>query len=227
MSFRLQKQIAMPTKSRRKGQMRTRKVSRITGFNPSAGLFPDHYSGKMTYGAAFTFSIAASSMQATVMRLNSVYDPDFSGTGTNAAGYLSAIGIYGRYRVLSADVEVEASLTGNFGLQFFAVASCDSTLGTDYPRAVAQRHFYGKGLPYGGPPLKQKFHVPIHSVYGVPAIQVKTEDDFAGLPGGSPNNPVFLHLGAYNANASVGTMLVTVRIVYNVVWSLPLLITQP
>lgn len=198
------------------------------GFNPTAGLFPERWFGKMTYGAAFTFpSIAAASMSLTVMRLNSIYDPDFSGTGTAAAGYASATSIYGRYRVVAADVEVEASLIGNFGVQFIAVASNDSTLGTNYASAVAQRHFYGKSIPYGGPAVKQNFHVPIHQVYGVPRAQVLAEDDFAALPGGSPNNQVFLHVGAFNANGSAAAIVVTVRIVYHVYWSLPLFITQP
>jgi hypothetical protein len=181
----------------------------------------------MTYGTQFTFaSIAATSMATTVLRVNSVYDPDLSGGGTSVAGYAAAAGLYGRSRVLSFKAFL-TFLPTTMPIMGFVVVSPDSTLGTDYPRALAQRHITKFGMQPGGPPINRTVGGPIHLFAGVPAATVKNDDSFAALGATTPASAVYLHIGAYNATASTAAFTVSIHLELKVEWSLPLEIPQP
>jgi hypothetical protein len=180
----------------------------------------------MTYGRTFTFPTAAITMVLTTLRLNSIYDPDYSGAGTSAASYSEASVIYGRYRVFEADVEVDVGIDSGNSMQFLACASCDNTLGTDPNRVLAQRHVVSRAVMPGGNAVHHRMLIPIHKLYGVPKAQVMAEDDFAAPMGANPNNQLFLHLGFWNPGATVTTGIVSVRIVFKVKLSIPLLMSQ-
>jgi hypothetical protein len=180
----------------------------------------------MTYGRTFTFPTAAITMVLTTLRLNSIYDPDYSGAGTSAASYSEASAIYGRYRVFEAIVEADAGIDSGNSMQFLACASCDNTLGTDPNRVLAQRHVVSRAVMPGGNAVRQRMTIPIHKLYGVPKQQVMAEDDFAAPMGANPNNQLFMHIGFWNPGVTVTTGFVSVRIGYKVKLSIPLLMSQ-
>lgn len=199
------------------------------GFQQNAGLFPDRYMGRMTYGGSVPLAVAASSYANNVYRLNSVFDPDFSGVGWASASYTQAAALYNQYRVTRAEVFVTGAIiaaAGAAAVEAIIVASADSSLGADYQRALAQRHAYNKTLVNGGPPLERKFIIPVGTLYGVPPNIVEADDKFASQVATNPNNGVYLHVGSYNPNGAAVTVLFTVRIIYHVTFFSPLLMTQ-
>lgn len=216
------------TKSNKRGQKRRGRMARgkITGFLAGRGLFPDTYLGEMTYGRTFTFPTAALTMVLTTLRLNSIYDPDFSGAGTSAAGYAEASAIYGRYRVYEVIVDLDSGIDSGNSMQFLACASCDNTLGTDPNRVLAQRHAYAAAVMPGGTSVSRRLVIPIHRLYGVPKQQVIDEDDYAAPMGANPNNQVFLHVGFWNPGATSTTGFVGIRMTFKVRLSLPLMMSQ-
>lgn len=199
---------------------------KITGFLSGRGLFPDTYSGEMTYGRTFTFPTSAITMVLTTLRLNSIFDPDYSGVGTTAAGYQEASQIYGRYRVLEAIVDLDVGIDSGNAMQFLAIASCDNTLGTDPARALAQRHCYAQAIMPGGNSVQRRLVIPIHKLYGVPKQQVIDEDDFAAPMGANPNNQLFLHVGFWNPGSVANSGFVGVRLTLKTRLSIPLMMTQ-
>ncbi len=217
----------MPAKKMTNRRPRKARDGKILGLTKGITLFPDRFVGTMSYSTVFTFpSIAATSMQATVLRFNSVYDPDYTGTGTAVAGYNAITALYGRYRVLKTRAEL-CYLPISQTVTAFAVVSCDSTLGTDFGRLVAQRHVWTRGILPSGVPAYRVIGGPVHKFAGVRDTTVRNEDSWAAIIGTNPSNQVYLHIGAYNPNSSVATIQVTVRMVFTVEWSLPIEMSQP
>ena len=182
----------------------------------------------MAFSQTYTFAPAANAVSSTVFRLNSVYDPDYTGVGTSLASYTQAAAIYGRYRVYSATVHMDWYATGSYNLTVFAVATPATTLGTSIADIAVQRHSWTAPLTPGGNGVRKMVHAATWKIYGTTPKAVASEDDYCGLTGGNPNNGVYLHTGVFNSNgAAASSATLTVRIVYDVEWSLPLKQTQP
>ncbi len=193
------------------------------GFMKSPTLLPARFRGSMVYNTVVSLSVPASSVATNVFRVNSVFDPDYTGVGTSVAGYSQLAALYGRYRVLGAKFEIAWTTTGSTTWTGFVCANPVNTVGTSLPQILAQRFVWFKsaGASTGSATISHSGSVSIAKTYGVPEVQVETEDDYAGLVGGNPNNQVFLHVGAYGDGGATG-LFAHVRIVYDVIWSLPL-----
>lgn len=215
----------MPKTARGK---KTRKAPRpqnsVRGLTTTVGLFPPMFRGKMFYENQIVVLPVAATMAYNSYRANSVFDPDLSGVGTTVAGYTQAATIYGKYRVLAVKATVNFINRGADGAHVFVVATPQNTIGTNFALAMAQRNVWQQPLAAvgGSGVIKHEVSFPIHKIYGVPERQVRDEDDFASVTSAHPNNPVYLHIGAFNPGSSTGAVNFAVRIEFDVVWSLPL-----
>ncbi len=217
----------MQSKQLKKQQRKRRTAPKGTvGFESVPSFFPDRMRGKMAFSNTYTFSPAAGSVSSTVFRLNSVFDPDYTGVGTSIASYGNIAAIYGRYRVFSAEVYMDWYGIGSANVTVFAVATPVTTLGTGIADIVAQKHVWTSPLSVGGPGVRKALKATTWKIYGATPKQVADEDDYCGLVGGNPNNGTFLHVGVFNPNAGATSAACTLRIIYDVEWSLPLKQTQ-
>lgn len=194
------------------------------GLTTTKLLFPSMFRGKMSYEFVGAIAPAAGSVAANVFRFNSVYDPDFTGVGATAAGYGQASALYGRYRVLATKITAQFVNTGSAPLTCFMVVNPVTTVGINIVSILQQRHVWSKSIAAstGNGTISHTIGGPVARFYGVPARQVRDEDDFAAVTGANPNNGVFCHIGAYADGAAAGAFTLHVRIEYDVVWSLPL-----
>lgn len=200
--------------------------TRAVGFLKAPSLYPARRVGTLAYDAVFNLSPAASASAYNTFRANSVFDPDFSGAGTTASGYTQLAAVYGRYRVLKADVECIWNNTTALPGMAFLIASPANTVGTSFTQIMAQKFAWCKQLGnVNGPHVAHKVNFKMSTIYGTTEAAVLSEDDFAGLIGTNPNNVIFLHIGVTNATgtAFATAVFLQVRIMYTVEWSLPLL----
>ncbi len=202
---------------------RQRKSQTNMGCFAQPTLFKSRMTGTMTYAAAVGVSPASSAAATVAFRLNSVYDPDYSGTGTTALGYTQMSANYGRYRVTAFKAIVEYVNLAAYPVQVIGVLSPTNTVGTNFETIAGQRHVWNRYIAAstGAGTAMKTFSGTVAQVYGVPKAQVLTEDDFAGLVGSNPNNVVYLHVGAYAPAGASGTVAITVRLTFTVSWSLP------
>ncbi len=216
-------------KRARQGRSRKIKLARSNGFTVTRPLLPSLFRGKMFYSTTMTMAPAAGALTVNVFRLNSVFDPDFTNVGTSVGGYTALAGLYNRYRVLSVKGHISFGNLGSSNLSCFLAVNSVNTVGTSINTALAQRHVWTKQLAAntGNGVVEHQFATPIHLIYGVPQAQVRNEDDFAAITGSNPNNVVYGHIGFYNYSGAASSALLTVRLEYDVVWSLPLEFTQP
>jgi len=76
----------------------------------TVGALPPRARLKMQYAHTVVFGDGAVTMENQVYRLNSVWDPDFTGTGVTATGYSTFAALYGRYFVHGSEVQVTMSV---------------------------------------------------------------------------------------------------------------------
>jgi len=213
-------------RSRKSGELTTfgRKVTNPSLYGLSSiplGL-GDTFLTDMPYGAALTLSPAAATYAYTSFRGNSVYDPDYTNIGYTAFHYSKLSTLYNRYRVLSSTIEVTAVNTGTVPVNVYLVATINNAP-PDQLAILGARHYANGVTAPGGPVFwKHTAGASTAQIFGVPEAQVKSEDDYAGLVGGNPNNVWYWHCSAYNSAAAAGVVTFNVRIVYKVLWSMPL-----
>lgn len=211
------------TKASRRQRKQKRQGAGIVGLTKVVTGFPDRFRVTMVYGGYNIYAPAAGTFAAQSYRGNSVYDPDFTGAGSTAQTYTQCAALYNRYRVLSSKLVLDVYNQGTVPVLTVVGASISNSLpATD--KTLGLRHqAQGTVCPGGPQEWKHTASVATHSIFGVPKQQVLSEDDFAGLIGANPNNVWYWHIKMLNLNGAVaGSVLATVRIEYEVVWSMPL-----
>lgn len=194
----------------------------IVGLSKGVVGLGDRFSVVMPYSTYITLAPAAGAQTAYLLRGNSVYDPDFSGSGGVSAMYPQLSLLYNRYRVLSSKITVDFCNTGSSPIRCMVLASNNNVASSAF-YSPFQRHIaFGDCAPGGPISWKHTASAETRAIFGVPKEQVLAEDDFAGIVAGNPNNVWYWHVIAYNPSPSSGSLTVTVRIEYNTVWSMPL-----
>lgn len=186
----------------------------------------DQFTTDMPYGAAFALGVAANSATYYSWRGNSVYDPDYTGVGYTAFHYSKISLLYNRYRVISSQLDMAIMNTGAAACTAYLIATI-----VNGPPGVNQmlgsKHVAFAQLVPGGPATwKHRAGMPTHKVFGVPASQVLSEDDFAGLVGGNPNNVWYWHLYFVNNTATATTVEINLRLNFKTRWSMPLAVSS-
>lgn len=214
---------ANSNKSAKRSAKRQPKRPQMFGVTTRPLIFPSRMKGTMTYDESGNLGPAVGTTSVLVFRGNSVYDPDFTGTGTTCRGYSQMASLYGRYRVLGFRASITWNNLTTSPCQIFAVLSPTTTIGTDFYAMVAQRHIWRSAISQstGSGHAEHKLGSRVSAIYGVPESQVLTEDDFAAVTGANPNNGVYLHVGVYS-DYGTASVNVNIRMEYDVVWSLPL-----
>lgn len=128
-----------------------------------------------------------------VLRINSLFDPDFTFTGHQPYGHDLMQEIYTYYRVLKVGVDITASATGSTFSPYMVTAYTSSTsaaLGSTLAAELPGARSYALTLSQ---PTRMQFNIPIHEVMGVTPAELKGDDTYKAIFGASPTNQAFLH----------------------------------
>lgn len=119
-------QMTRSVKSRRSVRKGTKKgLGRVTALSPNDFGFPDRLQTKLVYGDVVTLDITAGAVDYHTFRLNSLFDPDYTGVGHQPQWFDQLSAVYRNYRVKGAKI------TANFMTNF-----TDTTSGTYGPWLV-------------------------------------------------------------------------------------------
>lgn len=196
---------------------------KLSGLSRRVVGLPDRMRLTMPYGSEGLISPAAGSYAVQSFRGNSVYDPDFSGTGTTAFLYTQMTALYYKYRVLGIRAEVNFLDSATAPLTVGVLVSNQNTV-PSMPYLIGARHCWRMILAPGGPQTcKHTISATTGAVYGVTEKVVRSEDDFTAVAGTNPNNTWWLHLFIDNTiSAAPGYAAYSLRVEYDVEWSIPL-----
>lgn len=155
------------------------------------GAFPDRFLVKLKYVQTITTTTGGSGVGALYQwNLNSIYDPDRSGTGHQPYGHDTLATIFARYRVWKTC----------WNLRFTSSAPCRITVGvengTSAPTDVAtaaERPRYTCKVISTGEHAVFRGHMYLPRLNGSTAAAYKADDRFQALFGTSPNELMVLN----------------------------------
>lgn len=210
------------SKTRKSGRGRRRNGSSMRGLTNTKGVLPDRSSITHTFSSYYVFAPAAGASTIYSFRGNSVWDPDFTGAGGVSTLFNTYASLYNRHRVLSSRISLQFTNLGTAPMTAYLMA----TILNSPPTALAiwsQRHIATGTCAPGGPICwKHTASAGTAAIFGVPKVQVLSEDDFAAIGGSVPNNVWYWHVLMFNPSAVAGSCSLQLRIEYPTVWSMSL-----
>jgi hypothetical protein len=183
-----------------------------SGLNPRRTFAPGYAPDELFVTLEYTDFIAASAAANTYAyqwRINSLFDPNYTATGSQPVGYDELAAIYNKYLVYRAEIETTLSCADT------AAVACVAT--PDNPPYL--NTIVLGGMPHAkvgmtvknGPPARFKTVVHVHVVFGVPFIAVETDDQFSSGVATNPTNTVFWNV-AFDTMGATDVCSITQRI---------------
>lgn len=214
----------MANKQKKGARRQNRKTKKNIG-NGSSPI-PQTYKTRLVYFDQNTLTGAGASVPASYgYGLNNLFDPDFSGSGTQPLFYDQLSAMYNKYRVYSAKITLTLSNETEETCMCVFVPTIANTPGTNPEVAAMQRMAANVtlGPKSGGNGVKIiRRQVPFSKVWGVDSRAIHSEDDFAALVTGSPNNVVYGWVMARNIGTTTVIVRYTIKITYQVDFHMPL-----
>lgn len=147
-----------------------------------------------TQNLAFTTTLGA--MKTQVFRLNSLYDPDLTGTGQQPPSYDQWTALYGTYRVVGCSYEIQALIQGT--QVPCLIASCPLTSSGTLSTIDAYRgNMGGKYQVFSGyEKAVLKDYVRIDKYLGISKERLMTDDLLSSAYNTNPGIGLYLHIAA-------------------------------
>lgn len=181
----------------------------LAGFQPV--MWPTVFPARLTYSDYRTLTCTASQAEY-VYRLNSLFDPDQTGVGGQPDGFDQLKTLYGRYRVVAVDVEVECIGQSANGLIAFAPSD---TVGPFLSAEEVGALRYGRVASFSGTErarLRARYHIGKLLGYSDEAVLGSSNLDAAITA--SPAFQQYLIVAVEGGSSSTQAQNVFVRLTY-------------
>ena len=191
------------------------------GVNSMGFAFPERYRTKLRYADEFKM-VTASSTGSWIFRANSVFDPDYTGTGHQPRGFdqlCSSSGPYNRYCVTGVTWRLRLCGTTD-GIA--TVVNQDTNVATTVLTALEQRSsartYY---CPYvsggGGVPPAIKFRTNNAKEAGVTLTNLRTDDKYSGVYNSNPTETQNLVIAWNSVDiTTLGSVYLWIEAIYEV-----------
>lgn len=223
MPYRRRHKIRRPKKGRRGGRKgrskMTLKVPRGVGF------ISPRFVTTLKYNEEVSVLGVLSGLTADYQfNLNSIFDPNFTGTGHQPYGHDTLQGIYYRYRVFKCSWVISMTCTDRLHAAVIPVNGAaiftDASLAAEMPRAIS------KVFTPGGNSLMFKGRSYLPLLGGDKRTEYKSDDRFAALFGSNPLELMRLHIIIQNTSLVTISVPVNVTLVYHVECYDPIALAQ-
>lgn len=219
-------------KNYKKASSRRRKKTyrkrRTVNVNRALQPFSQRYLCKLKYSGNFNHTPASPNIPYQ-FNLNSLYDPDATGTGHQPYGFDQLATMYGRYRVYAVKwhARVQAFNAANYYLVALpcngplgAIASFDDVREKPRSRYVVQMQ--------NNNPVALRGRISLPSLVGKTKAQYMADDRFQAQVNSSPAESLLLNLFAYNTGALVSApnVNITLELTYYVEFFDPEIMAQ-
>jgi len=213
-------------KRRKVGILRNSLSRAFTTFNGNSP-FPPNKLYKLKYTESFVFSTDSTPLRVygTQQRwnLNSLFDPDSTGTGHQPYGFDALAIAYNRYKVVGVTVEMEVTDPSADGIRIGACllnpANAGGTISGVDPDVVAERNqgYFFDINNSGRQVEKRRFFVPMYKVAGVTKLQFNADpDNYTAPVNGNPGSLCQLCIAAVDMRAaSMKTVMITTTLTYH------------
>jgi hypothetical protein len=194
----------------------TRAVNINLGPKQSA---PDSVRLKMGYGQVVSLDLSTTGGAEHAFRLNSLFDPDFTGVGTQPVGFDQWSALYNRYRVHACKVHVEFISSGTtLGALCGVSIRRDSTVANQFQDLVGEPYcvWVGAGAAQAGPACIHT-GASVREIYGI-GNSTFMDEDYSASIGANPSRVVYGHIwcNTWTQTAEAISFRVAVHLIYDV-----------
>jgi hypothetical protein len=132
----------MSKKSNHKYLSKVRQTGPMSILKYPGLLWPDRFETKMRYQVTFQLTGASGATVTRIFRLNSLYDPDYTGVGVTAYGLSQLSALYSKYLVTRTHVKMDVN-NANTTLTNFGWTATDAVTGPATPTLCAAQRYGG------------------------------------------------------------------------------------
>jgi hypothetical protein len=160
---------------------------------------------RLKYITSYVDFTASVSYYGHVFRLNSLFDPDYTGVGAQPLGFDQWAALYGSYRVMAtrAKMTVASTASAAIPMVFGFYPSTDANTETTLDNAVMKPRSAYKVASWVGTAqnsIQRKFSM--NEVLGQTPEQYRTQPETAALVSANPGTQVYLNMYAFNLNGT-------------------------
>lgn len=211
-------------------------VSPTMSRNATGNVFPTLLRRTLCYSDAYSLASTTGSVALQQFKVNSLFDPDLTGTGHQPRGFdqlCSATGPYKKYRVIATRIALEIQPDNGAQCYFAAGFSDLSTLPAVATGGVASI-IPNAELPgwrsvlsgsYGGNPTKLQFAATIADIESVNHPTILAEDNYSALYSADPADLAYFSMQAQSPSGGTVALDVVAHFEFDVIFEEPILMT--
>ncbi len=173
---------------------------------PRISFLDPHLYIELKYIQTFSNSVATAAGSIQTMNLNSLFDPDRSGSGHQPYGYDQISALYNRYRVLNTRYRV---MFASVGSVYHAVVTCVNGLlvssisdQATFQTATETPHARTNIMSSQGKSWVVDKKIMLNLLNGVTKTEYLADDRFEAAVGASPTEIMTLVIGTFNPTGS-------------------------
>lgn len=202
----MQRKLTMSKKSNSQNGISTAGAIRLARKQKDSGVAPFHYA-TLVYPVAFTSSSLTGGDWYWQFRLNSLFDPDFTGTGSQPTTFDQWMALYDRYRVLATDVDLTVTSMDGYVVAVAAAPSVDAAPTFTYAGVMGLRDakLGAAGTYISERRVKRTFAM--KDVFGVDEEAMMSELNYSGTASSSAPAVAYLTVGLKCSSATGGLMI--------------------
>jgi hypothetical protein len=195
------------------------KMNLDRGFSSKFLGVPPMLRVKLRYTDSYTHTHTSGAAQVWLFRGNSVFDPDYTYTGHQPAGFDELAAFYQYYRVVASKIDIHcSSLTDNIPQVICVRPVREIEAQTSFKAPVeSTRSAYDTVADIDIPSTRINNSATLKSLY---SGQSSGDQDFGALVTTNPNKVWYWEILSQSANAaSTSSMAITVFVEYDVIFS--------
>jgi len=150
--------------------------------------------------------VAAANQASYVYRLNSCFDPDFTGVGGQPDGFDQWKALYQQYRVMACEFEVHVAALAGAALCTIS-PSVSSGVSSSAEETIGLRRASGALANVSGQVARLRSLFRVGDIYGVPDTTVLTNDNFAASITSSPSSAAYVRVECESSGAADTLMI--------------------
>lgn len=210
--------------AKKKRKIQGRKTSRLV-IRQIGQIVPDQLVTSLTYASVVQFSpgVGAEDRQ---FNLNSIFDPDRSGTGHQPMGRDQLTNFYNRYRVSDCRWVVDVMPGAGTGAICSVIipnnettslsSNIETAMETPYAQYKWSNHL-ATSAATDQRHLQQRGSMHLAKLYGVSDAAQKADDRFQAENGSNPTETAILHCLTVNIDGQAAVYTLSVKLIYTVV----------
>lgn len=180
---------------------------------------------KLRYAGVVSISNGVADFGMYQFRMNSVYDPDYTGGGAQPPYFDRMAQLYNNFRVLSCKYQVRGQYASGTYQNLVVWPSAVATSVSSLQSAMCQtdaRTIIMSGYNDTNT-ARVKGWLPMAKVFGVERAEIETDSDYGAATSANPVRVAYLNLYSGNLTGSTtSTAYALVELTYYVEWSSPI-----